>query len=240
MKLILDMLKNFKKRKSKSLSTESVPERIVNNFTNFHNLLSVLYSNPENYLKIKIKFIDFYDCETLYTIETFHLYMVYNEPISFKYIKLPDFKTCKMAVSSYGRNIYYIMNNPQLLLDFTKIQIYELQLEAVKNDGFAIEYIKSPSMEICLEAVSQNGRVLPLIDNLKKEIVLEAIKSDCFALCYLPSYLQGLILGAYPHLLNINEFEINREIYLPHHDEVGIKQIINEIIQEEKVNYGNK
>ena len=71
-----------------------------------------------------------------------------------------------------------------------------LCLEAVKQNGCALEYVKEQTeeicsalkfvkeqtKEICLEAVKQNGLALEFVKEQTKEICLEAVKQDGLAL----------------------------------------------------------
>jgi urease gamma subunit len=59
-----------------------------------------------------------------------------------------------------------------------------IQLEAVKQNGFAIQYIHNPDKEIQLEAVKENGHVLIYIYNPDKDVQLEAVKEDGQAIQY--------------------------------------------------------
>jgi hypothetical protein len=54
----------------------------------------------------------------------------------------------------------------------------EVQLEAVKQDGFYIQYIRSPSEKIQLAAVKRNPFSIQFIENPSEEMQLEAVKKD--------------------------------------------------------------
>ena len=62
-----------------------------------------------------------------------------------------------------------------------KITNKEESLEAVKQDGLALEYVpnKLKTTELCLNAVKQNGRALKYVPkNIKTaEVCFEAVKS---------------------------------------------------------------
>jgi hypothetical protein len=47
----------------------------------------------------------------------------------------------------------------------------KLCLEAVKRDGYNLQFIKSQTSEICLEAVRQNGRALYYVKNKPEKSV---------------------------------------------------------------------
>ena len=53
---------------------------------------------------------------------------------------------------------------------------YNLQLEAVSRDGWALRYIKNQTVKICLVAIKQDGRALRYVENKTKEICLAAAK----------------------------------------------------------------
>ena len=54
----------------------------------------------------------------------------------------------------------------------------EIQLKAVRKDGYSIRYIDNPSEELKLEAVKQNGYAIEYIDNPSFEMKLEAVKQS--------------------------------------------------------------
>ena len=49
-------------------------------------------------------------------------------------------------------------------------------LEAVKQNGYALEYVKEQTPEICLEAVKQNGLALEDVKEQTIDICLQAVK----------------------------------------------------------------
>ena len=57
-------------------------------------------------------------------------------------------------------------------------------LEAVKQNGYNLQYVKEQTEDICLEAVKQNGYALQYVQNQTKEMCIEAVKQDGFALQY--------------------------------------------------------
>src|SRR5574344_635628 len=68
------------------------------------------------------------------------------------------------------------------VLEYVKEQTPEICLEAVKQNGHALEYVKEQTPEICLEAVKQNGYALEYVKEQTHEICLEAIKDNGLAL----------------------------------------------------------
>ena len=64
------------------------------------------------------------------------------------------------------------------LLDLSSVLTTEAaQLEAVKKDGFDIQYIKDPSEAVQLEAVKRNGYAIQFIKNPSEDVQLAAVKS---------------------------------------------------------------
>ena len=61
----------------------------------------------------------------------------------------------------------------------------EVQLEAVKQDGYAIKFIENPSLKVQLEAVKQDGDAIELIKNPSLEVQLEAVKQKGCAIKYI-------------------------------------------------------
>ena len=68
---------------------------------------------------------------------------------------------------------------------FTK----EESLEAVKQDGFALQFVNEQTKAICLEAVKQNGDALQYVKEQTEAICLEAVKQDGDALMYVKEHL---------------------------------------------------
>ena len=69
-------------------------------------------------------------------------------------------------------------------LQYVKEQTPEMCLEAVKEHGNALEYVKEQTPEICLAAVKIDGQALRFVKEQTSEMCLEAIKEIGFALDY--------------------------------------------------------
>ena len=61
---------------------------------------------------------------------------------------------------------------------FTK----EDSLEAVKRNGYSLQYVRDQDKDICLEAVKRNGYSLRYVRAQDKDICLEAVKKNGDAL----------------------------------------------------------
>jgi len=66
-----------------------------------------------------------------------------------------------------------------------KYKTLEAQLEAVKQNGFAIKYIHNPSEEVQLKAVKECGGAIEYIHNPSEAVQLEAVKQDGYAIQYI-------------------------------------------------------
>jgi hypothetical protein len=58
----------------------------------------------------------------------------------------------------------------------------KLQMAAVKENGYCIQYMKNPSKAVQLAAVRQAGMAIQYIDNPCDEVKLEAVKQDGYAI----------------------------------------------------------
>src|SRR4030042_1160411 len=57
-------------------------------------------------------------------------------------------------------------------------------LEAVKSDGYSLQYVRDQTEQICLEAVKSDGYSLQYVRDQTEQICLEAVKSDGYSLRY--------------------------------------------------------
>ena len=69
-------------------------------------------------------------------------------------------------------------------------------VEAVKQNGYALEYVGNQTKEICLAAVKQNGYALRYVLNQSEEICLEAVKRNVEALQYVKNETEAVCLAA--------------------------------------------
>ena len=51
-------------------------------------------------------------------------------------------------------------------------------MEAVKQNGWALEYVKNQTNEICFEAVRQNGLALKFVKNPTKKMCLISVENN--------------------------------------------------------------
>ena len=61
---------------------------------------------------------------------------------------------------------------------------YNYCMNAVKQDGNALQFVEIQTKEICMEAVKENGNALQFVKIQTKEICIEAVKEDGDALRY--------------------------------------------------------
>jgi hypothetical protein len=69
-------------------------------------------------------------------------------------------------------------------------------LEAVKQNGHALQYVKKQTPELCLEAVKQNGFALQYVKEQTPEICLEAVRQNERALYYVKEQTPEIIKAA--------------------------------------------
>ena len=69
-------------------------------------------------------------------------------------------------------------------------------LEAVKRDGFTLEYVKEQTHEICLEAVKQTVFALRFVIDQTPEICLAAVKQNGYALAFVINQTSEMCLEA--------------------------------------------
>jgi hypothetical protein len=108
---------------------------------------------------------------------------------------------CKEAIQQkfYGSHqIKYIKNKK-----------YDLCLEAVRQDGIALQYIKENQQteELCLEAVKQNGLALQYVGNELKSfrICLAAVKQNGLAIQYVKDEIYDIELFRTEYGIHLNE-----------------------------------
>ena len=59
------------------------------------------------------------------------------------------------------------------------------ELEAVKQDGWTIQYIQNPSEKVQLKAVKQDGLVIHYIKNPSEKVQLTAVRQNGYAIKYI-------------------------------------------------------
>ena len=67
---------------------------------------------------------------------------------------------------------------------FCAIVGLEASMEAVKRNGYALQYVKDQTEAICLEAVKEDGYALRYVKDQTEAICLEAVKRNGYALRY--------------------------------------------------------
>ena len=72
----------------------------------------------------------------------------------------------------------------------------QVQLEAVKQNGYAIYNIKNPSEQVQLEAVKQNGCAIAYIKTPSEQIQLEAVKQNGYAIQFIENHSEQIQLEA--------------------------------------------
>lgn len=117
-----------------------------------------------------------------------------------------------------------------------KEQTHQICIEAVKQNGMAIQHIIEQTPEICLTAVRSNGMALSHIKHKTTDIVVEAIKTTPGAIHYSVKNLE-LCLLAIKSQYKINSSDYNIS-YLSsfnisnHSDQQLLKRIVEELAKE--------
>ncbi|MCC0726714.1 hypothetical protein KGF51_09880 [Clostridioides sp. ZZV14-6045] len=83
-----------------------------------------------------------------------------------------NYEMCLESVKNDKEALLYIRWNE---LNLTKEQKNNIYLEAVRNDGLALEYIDEQTEEICIEAIRQANQAVLFVKNMTKNIYLESI-----------------------------------------------------------------
>ena len=73
-------------------------------------------------------------------------------------------------------------------MKFMGIVDVNVALEAVKQNGYALQYVKDQTEAVALEAVKQNGYALRYVKDQTEAVALEAVKQDGDALRYVLSF----------------------------------------------------
>lgn len=68
------------------------------------------------------------------------------------------------------------------LIQFIKDPCLEIQLEAVRQDGLAIQWIEDPCLELQLEAVREDIRAIYQIKDSSLSVQLAAVRKNVFAI----------------------------------------------------------
>jgi hypothetical protein len=99
-------------------------------------------------------------------------------------LKIEDVEDFMMVYGdSCWRSLYGF--RPSLLLEHLNTYSVEVQLAAVKQDGYIIKFIKNPSPEVQLEAVKQNSCAIQRINNPGLEVQLAAVRNYGCSIYYI-------------------------------------------------------
>jgi len=79
-------------------------------------------------------------------------------------------------------------------IQYIKNPSVNVQLEAVRNHGYAIQFIKNPSERVQIEAVRNHGSAIKYIKNPSERVQLEAVKQDGCAIKYIKNPSVDIIL----------------------------------------------
>ena len=83
-----------------------------------------------------------------------------------------------------------------IILEIDNNPSEQVQLEAVKQKGWAIKYIKNPSEQVQMEAVKQDGWAIQYIQNPTEQVQMEAVKQEGWAIQFIKNPSEELQLMA--------------------------------------------
>jgi hypothetical protein len=84
----------------------------------------------------------------------------------------------------------------EILKHIKKHSLEELQLAAVNESGYAIQYIENPSEAMKLAAVNQEGCAIKCIKNPSEAVQLAAVNKNCYAIKYIENRTEAVKLAA--------------------------------------------
>jgi hypothetical protein len=103
-------------------------------------------------------------------------------------MKLQDYKAQYKALKTKknlkGDEAMNAVKQNGYALQYVTEQTEQICLEAVKQNGYALQYVTEQTEQICLEAVKQNGDALRYVNEQAEQICLEAVKQNGDALRY--------------------------------------------------------
>ena len=112
-------------------------------------------------------------------------------------------------------------------------------LEAVKKNGYALQFVNEQTPEICLEAVKENGYALQFVNEQTPDICLEAVKEDGYALQFVNEQTPDICLEAVKQegdalqfvkenmFINEDEIEIDGKMFSKSTIKNALKDYIN-------------
>lgn len=114
-------------------------------------------------------------------------------------MKLSELKN--KIIKKYGKKGWQRLEN---LEEYKKyVALEEEQIENIKKCPISIKYINNPSENIQLLAVKQDGYVIEHIDNPSEKIQLEAVKKNVYSIACIHNPTDKVIQKA------IKEFDID-------------------------------
>jgi len=89
-------------------------------------------------------------------------------------------------------------------LQYVKDQTADVCMEAVKRNGYALQYVKDQTADVCMEAVKQDGEALRYVKDQTADVCMEAVKQDGYAL----QYVDPNLIDDYEYVEPVKPFEI--------------------------------
>jgi hypothetical protein len=136
------------------------------------------------------------------------------------------------AVTNNGL-VLSLLDNQKFTSEFgmSSLEINDLCMSAVKNNGMSLNYVKEKTNDICLAAVKQNGLSLEFVDVSTPELCLKAVKQNGLSLKFVKNQNKTICLEAVKQNgLAINDITYTK-LYDAHKENETSRNILFEAIK---------
>ena len=130
-------------------------------------------------------------------LEKIHIWLNYNDDqmIYARVVTIPDDALVWVEREKFKAD-RIILSERQKIVDLEQWKDPVFCLEAVKQDGLALQYVLEQTPELCLEAVKQHSWALQYVKEQTPQLCLEAVKQDGWALQFVKQQTPELCLEA--------------------------------------------
>ena len=119
-----------------------------------------------------------------------------DDQIQFEQIIGNDIKLKKFYLNYLYENYKLYKKLAYFILQLDENPSEQVQLAAVEQNGYAIQFIKNPSEQVQLAAIEQDGYTIQYIENPTEEMKLEAVKKSGFAIQFIKNPSEQVQLAA--------------------------------------------
>jgi DNA-dependent RNA polymerase auxiliary subunit epsilon len=105
----------------------------------------------------------------------------------YDWVKALKIEDVKEFMGVYGTRCWKSLYSfePSIMKKYLNTYSVRVQLEVVKQQGYAIQFIDNPSIQVQIEAVKQCGCAIVSIENPSSKVQLEAVKQDGYAIQFI-------------------------------------------------------